>query len=86
MSRIFSINFIYEDEVHIAMITVRKTPFFTEYCLRLNNDEIAAQLPSDKIISITPGELIFSNAQEGSTLLMKEILNAVAEHTHIANA
>jgi hypothetical protein len=86
MSRIFSINFIYEGEVHIAMVTVRKTPFFTEYCLRLSNDEIVAQLPSDKIISITPGELIFSNAHQGSTVLMNEILNAVAQHAHTAKA
>lgn len=80
MARIFSINFDYEGEQCSAMVTVRTTPFFTEYTL-LMDVLIAEQLPGTKIISTTSNSLFFANATfDDTTPLMSIILNAVRSH------
>ena len=80
MARIFSINFIHDGEEHTAMVTVRTTPFFTEYSLMI--DEILSkQLPGTKIISTTSDALVFANATfDETTPLMTELINAVRLH------
>ena len=80
MARIFSINFDYEGEQHSAMVTVRITPFFTEYSLMMENG-IRDQLPGSIIISTSSNTLIFANATfDETTPLMQVILNAVSHH------
>ncbi len=80
MARIFSIFFDYEGEEHTAMVTVRNTPFFTEFSL-MTDTEITENLPGTKIISNHSHELVFANASfDEITPLMLTILNAVRSH------
>jgi hypothetical protein len=81
MARIFSIHFSHEGYPHTAMVSVRNTPFFTEYTIGMLPDEIAEELPGNKIISTGQNQLIFANATlDHSTELMQNILKAVADH------
>jgi hypothetical protein len=81
MARIFSIQFDYEGMVHTAMVTVRTTPFFTEYGISMLDDELMQQLPGNKIVSATPNQLAFMNTSvKEVTPLMECILSAVANH------
>lgn len=70
MARLFSINFYFEDELHSAFISVRTTPFFTEYNLSMLDGIIEEQLPNTKIISTNPQHLYFLNMDEKSSPLM----------------
>lgn len=80
MARIFSINFDYDGEQYTAMVTVRITPFFTEYSLMMDTI-ISEQLPGHIIISTPSNALIFANATfDETTPLMLTILNAVRSH------
>lgn len=81
MARIFSIQFNYEGIDHSAMVSVRTTPFFTEYSINMLDEELLQQLPGNKIVSNGPGHLAFMNtpAKEVSPL-MESILNAMANH------
>lgn len=80
MARIFSINFDFEGEQCSAMVTVRNTPFFTEYSLLLDA-ELTDQLPGTKIISTPSNAFVFANATfDETTPLMLTILNAVRVH------
>lgn len=81
MARIFSIQFDYEGIAHSAMVTVRTTPFFTEYSINMLNDGLMQQLPGNKIISTAPNHLAFMNTSVREvTPLMECIINAVANH------
>ena len=83
MARIFSIQFSHNNSVYNAMVSVRKTPFHTEYKLSSPDIEIVDLLPSDKIISPTPDIFLFANVPPSNyTKLMNEIINAIAQHIH----
>ena len=83
MARIFNIYFTYNDVMHNAIISVRSTPFFTEFTLNNFNEELLELLPGNKILSKGPDHFIFQNASsENSSDLMNAIIKAVAEHLH----
>lgn len=85
MARIFNIYFTYEDHIHSAVVSVRKTPFFTEYSLNNFNEDLMQLLPGNKIVSKSPDHFIFQNADEGNSIvLMNAIIRAVSEHLHAA--
>lgn len=86
MARIFSINFIYNDEAETAMISVKINPFITEYIIGMMNEELALVLPGNRIISNTSGELSFANTATGETTeLMQDIINAIQQHLQPAS-
>lgn len=81
MARIFTINFTYEGMMHHALISVRTTPFCTEYTLNNFNESLMQLLPGNKILSTGPYHYAFQYATpENSTALMNAIIKAVAEH------
>ena len=81
MARIFNIYFAFEGMVYNAVVSVRTTPFFTEYTLNNFHEELIELLPGNKILSRSPGHFVFQNASsENSTALMNAIIKAVAEH------
>ena len=80
MARIFSINFTHDGYEHTAMVTVRTTPFFTEYSLMME-EVLSEQLPGTKIISTPSNALVFANATfDETTPLMTELIHAVRLH------
>ena len=82
MARIFNIYFSYKNTMHNAMVSVRKTPFFTEYTLKLE-DELLEHVPGNKIISTSPAHFTFQHASsQDSNPLMKELIRAVSQHLH----
>ena len=87
MARIFSIDFIHEDNVCHAMVTVRNTPFFTEYSVQISDESVAAQLPNNKVISAYPDNYVFSDStSRNSTALMDELIHAIAGHIRTLQA
>ena len=87
MARIFNIYFEFEGMVYNAVVSVRTTPFITEYTLNNFNDELSRLLPGNKILSDVPGQFVFKNASsQNSTTLMNAIIKAVAEHMHSVDA
>jgi hypothetical protein len=81
MARIFTINFFYKTELESAIISVRTTPFFTEYTINPMDEEIMEKLPLKKIISSAPGQFSFVDfTKEQFTPLMKNIIEAIAQH------
>lgn len=81
MARIFSIQFDYEGVVHTAMVSVRTTPFFTEYSINMLDEELMQQLPGNKIVSTAPNQLTFLNTSPREVSpLMECIINAVSYH------
>ena len=83
MARIFSIEFTFNGALQHAMITVRQTPFHTEYKIMLQSIELAELLLSDKIISPRPGVFLFANVSEADyNEPMKQILAAVSQRVH----
>ena len=87
MARIFNIYFEFEGTVYNAVVSVRSTPFFTEYTLNNFNDELLLLLPGNKILSHSPGHFVFKNASgDDSTVLMNSIIKAVSEHMHATEA
>jgi hypothetical protein len=87
MARIFNIYFAFEGMMYNAVVSVRSTPFHTEYSLNNFNDELLELLPGNKILSKSPGHFVFHNASsENSTALMDSIIKAVAEHMHATEA
>jgi len=81
MARIFSIHFDYEGMAHSAMVSVRTTPFFTEYSISMLHEELMQQLPVNKIVSTAPNQLNFINTRaDEHSPLMDTILTAVAHH------
>jgi len=83
MARIFNIYFSYNGMLQNAMVSVRTTPFYTEYTLNSFNEELLPLLPGNKIISQAPDHFIFPNASgQYSNTLMDAIIRAVSEHLH----
>jgi len=83
MARIFSINFVYKNASHHAMVAVRETAFYTEYKISLQSEELSTLLLSDKIVSPGPGVFVFANTSvQEYNELMKQILVAVTDHIH----
>ena len=81
MARIFSIQFTYDGVEHNAMISVRTTPFFTEYKVFMLDETIAGLLPNNKIISTTNNNYVFAGSTStNDPLLMQQLLKAVSEH------
>lgn len=86
MARIFNIYFSYDDRIQNAIVSVRNTPFFTEYTLNNIDDELLKILPGNKIISTAPGHFIFQNSDSvNSSGLMEEIIRAVSEHSQLVS-
>jgi hypothetical protein len=87
MARIFNIYFAFDGLMHNAVVSVRSTPFFTEYTLNNFNEDLLELLPSTKILSHAPGHFVFQNASsENQTPLMDAIIKAVSEHMHATKA
>lgn len=86
MARIFNIYFHYDGRMHNAVVSVRTTPFFTEYVLNNFNEELLEMLPGNKIVSTSPDQYRFQNATEQPNELMKAVIKAVAEHLHATQA
>ena len=83
MARIFNIYFEYGNRQYNAVVSVRPTPFHTEYVLNNFNDELLSLLPGNRILSRGPAHFVFPNADsESSQELMDAIIRAVAEHMH----
>lgn len=81
MARIFSISFMYNGLERNAMIAVRPTPFATEYSITMLHDDLLEELPSQKIMVSTTGQIAFANySLEQPTILMNEIIRALSEH------
>jgi hypothetical protein len=86
MARIFNIYFTYEEILHNAIVSVRTTPFFTEYTLGNLDEEIIRLLPGNKIIAKTRGELFFQHiAPHHSPLLMDAIIRSIQQHLLAGN-
>ena len=87
MARIFNIYFAFEGRMHNAVVSVRSTPFHTEYSLNNCDEQLLGLLPGNKILSRSPGHFVFQNVSiENSTELMNAIIKAVAEHMHTTQA
>jgi hypothetical protein len=87
MARIFNIYFTYNDMMHSAIVSVRSTPFFTEFTLNNFNEDLLELLPGNKILSKAPDHFIFQNVSSAnSSILMDEIIRAVSEHLHATEA
>ena len=87
MARIFNIYFYFDDMMHNAVVSVRTTPFLTEYTINNFNEDLLNLLPGNKILSQGPGHFVFQNATaENSTALMDAIIKAVSEHLHATQA
>ncbi|MDQ3681981.1 MAG: hypothetical protein M3352_02770 [Bacteroidota bacterium] len=81
MARLFSIQFDYQGIGYNAMVTVRTTPFFTEYQLSMLDEEVLNQLPDKRILSSSPMHYVFaSHNSNASKDLMNEILRSIADH------
>ena len=86
MARIFNIYFTYDDVLHSAIVSVRNTPFFTEYSLGNLNTDLAMMLPGSKVISQLEGKMFFQNASDHHSMdLMNKIIRSIHEHLHAGN-
>jgi hypothetical protein len=87
MARIFNIYFVFEGLMYNAVVSVRSTPFFTEYTLNNFEEELLELLPGNKILSHAPDHFVFQNASpQNSSTLMDAIIKAVSEHMHATEA
>jgi hypothetical protein len=83
MARIFTIDFSFENALHHAIVSVRETPFHTEYKITLQSPQLNELLLSDKILSPQPQTFLFANvATHEYNPLMKEVLVAVSGYIH----
>jgi hypothetical protein len=81
MARLFSINFYYKGTMHNAMVTVRTTPFFTEYQLSMLDEEVLNQLPDNRILSSSPAHFVFASQNSNASKdLMNEMIQSIADH------
>jgi hypothetical protein len=70
-----------------AMVTVRTTPFFTEYSISMLDEDLAAQLPNNKILSTSKDHFVFLDAaKENAPRLMENILQGIAHHLQTLQA
>jgi hypothetical protein len=87
MARIFSIQFLHQDLLQNAMVSMRTTPFFVEYTVSMLDEAIAGQLPNNKIISTSKNSFVFSDSTEAnSPQLMQSLIQAIAGHVQIIDA
>jgi hypothetical protein len=86
MARIFNIHFLYDHAQYHAFVSVRHTPFYTEYILSSFDEELMPLLPGNRIISMHDDHFVFQNAGNNNNNLMNTIIRAVAEHVHATNA
>ena len=87
MARIFNIYFTYEDTMHHAVVSVHRTPFFTEYTLTNFSESLLGLLPGTTIVSRSPDHFVFKNVtDQDSPELMQAIIRAVSEHLHATEA
>ena len=87
MARIFNIYFTHNHRMHNAVVSVRTTPFYTEYSLINISEELNSFLPGNKILSRDPGHFVFQGATpDNSTVLMNAIIKAVSEHLQTSKA
>ena len=83
MARIFTIDFSFDNALHHAIISVRETPFHTEYKITLQSPQLNELLLSDKILSPQPQTFLFANVGTHEyNQLMKEVLAAVSDYIH----
>ncbi|MDQ3550731.1 MAG: hypothetical protein M3413_04320 [Bacteroidota bacterium] len=81
MARIFSIYFSYAGINHSAMVSVRNTPFYTEYNLNILDEQLLELLPSTKIISSASNQYFFEHIpRENITPLMDILIREVSLH------
>lgn len=84
MARIFNIYFNYNNRSYNAVVSVKTTPFLTEYILSNFDEDLLELLPSNKILSTGADHFVFQNATQNYSMeLMKEIIRAVAEHLEV---
>jgi hypothetical protein len=87
MARIFNIYFNHNEATHNAVVTVRTTPFFTEYILTNLDEGVMVSLPGNKILSTGPDHFVFQHAsQKHSADLMRSIIQAVSEHLQVTHS
>jgi hypothetical protein len=87
MARIFSISFPYGGIEHNAMVSVRSTPFFTEYTINVFDEDLSELLPNNKVISTSPNSFTFSDStSENVPQLMNSIIQAIVGHVHTLQA
>jgi hypothetical protein len=87
MARIFNIYFLFNDTTYSAMVSVRNTPFYTEYTLSNLDKSLMHYLPGCTILSHSKGHYVFQHATaEYSSALMNAIIHAVSEHMQVMNA
>ncbi len=83
MARIFSISFSFTGSEQHGLVSVQKTPFFTEYHVSLH-DDVKELLLSEKILSSAPGHFVFLHTpKEAYTPFMKEVIKAIAYHVDV---
>lgn len=81
MARIFNIYFLFDGIVYSAVVSVRSTPFYTEYTLKNFQEDLLEFLPGTKILSQGTGHFVFENASDkNSAPLMNAIIKAIAGH------
>lgn len=87
MARIFTVYFSFEHKEYHSVVSVRTTPFFTEYSLLNLPDALVNLLPDTKILSRGPDHFVFPNPNINSSVsLMDSIAKAVAQHLLHYNA
>lgn len=85
MARIFTISFVYNDEMYNAVVVVRTTPLYMEYTLNHLDIGLLRLLPGNKIISPEPKKFLFPGATPyNSIVLMNSIIKAVSMHLQIS--
>ena len=85
MARIFNIYFTYEQVQYNAIVSVRTTPFFTEFTLNNFDERLFSELPGNKILSTNPGHYVFQSLESVTpTPLMAVIMQAVSDRNHTA--
>lgn len=84
MARIFNIYVTHKSATHSGMVSVRQTPFFTEYTLAGFDESLMHLLPGNKILSRGPDDFFFPNAgaEYKEHALMQEIIRALSDHMH----
>jgi hypothetical protein len=86
MARIFNIYFTYDDVLYSAIVSVRTTPFFTEYNIGNLDSELSLLLPDNKVMSQAEGQLFFQDiSPQHSVALMNEIIKSILKHLHAGN-
>lgn len=81
MARIFTIQFIYDEEPYNVLVSVKTTPFYIEYTLQNLEASLQHLLPGNKFIATSASTYLFPNATAAhSAALMNGIFKAVATH------